>query len=69
MSSPVSTWFMERNGTYRFENPEDGGGRGYLPQLHEWAQSVRKELKWQSGRAGGKEHMPLWESTPVCKHH
>ena len=59
-------WFLSRAGhqAFKFDDP-DKGGRGYLPQLNEWAQSMRKNLKWDCEYAGGAAHMPLWEACPI----
>lgn len=55
--------FLARHGTHRFEDP-DQGGRGYLPQVNEWA---RGAIEWRCERAGGFEHMPVWEAFPICE--
>lgn len=44
--------------------PVEGTKWGYLPQVNEWA---RGAIEWRCERAGGAEHMPLWEAYPVCK--
>lgn len=56
--------FFARPGTRRFEDPTQGG-RGYLPQVNEWAQGA---IEWRTERAGGSEHVPLWEAHPVCEY-
>lgn len=55
--------FFEREGRQKFENPEEGG-RGYLPQVNEWAVG---SILWQCERVGGNDHQPQWEAHPVCQ--
>ena len=54
--------FFNRQGTKKFEDPEQGG-RKYLPQVNEWSVGT---ILWNCERAGGLEHVPVWEAYPVC---
>ncbi|EKM61420.1 uncharacterized protein PHACADRAFT_248004, partial [Phanerochaete carnosa HHB-10118-sp] len=61
--APAIAGFCDRLGTRSFEDP-DQGGRGYLPQVNEWA---RGAIEWNCERAGGLEHVPLWEAYPIWR--
>ena len=54
--------FFSREGRTVFEDP-DRGGRKYLPQINEWSKGT---MSWKCERAGGSEHVPVWEAYPVC---
>lgn len=62
--APFMPSFFDRQGTQTFQEPVEGTKWGYLPQVNEWA---RGAIEWRCERAGGAEHMPLWEAYPVCK--
>ena len=57
-----SSSFFDRNGTQKFENP-DNGGRKYLAQINEWSIGT---ITWVCERAGGFDHLPQWDAYPVC---
>lgn len=62
--APSMPSFFDRQGTQTFQEPVEGTKWGYLPQVNEWA---RGAIEWRCERAGGAEHMPLWEAYPVWR--
>ena len=62
---PAPNSFFARRGTKHFESPDEGG-RKYLPQINEWSLGC---IEWKCERAGGSEHVPLWEAYPICKYY
>ncbi|EKM61486.1 uncharacterized protein PHACADRAFT_135187 [Phanerochaete carnosa HHB-10118-sp] len=63
LSPPPTYGFCARQGTHDFEDPEQGGRR-YLPQVNKWG---RGAVEWRCERAGGAEHVPLWEAYPIWR--